>query len=318
MRLLAALLLAALLAPPVMGIAVDDPGDRILEGTATDLVERRLVLDLWDEGDARRGFTLRPAPDGDPLAGLEARARAIQVAEGAWKPLAAFHLNATGGKSTSDRGWDGLYELSVRARLPNQARATLALLLVEDAPGADALAMTTVLQARTLELRAWAELGSEGPRVRASLVGPKQPSGIEALAGAQPWPLVQGPEGWSAPWPAGAARVRVQARFADGGLLAGPEVARPPDGPALGAPVPADAPAPPTMRDPADSAVPPSEAPPAGSPLAPARADAPSEERTGLRPAGLERSLPAAPISLAFALAAGAALLWRRRRPPIL
>lgn len=306
----ALLLLALLLAPAAQAIGVRDAGSGELQGIATDLVERRVLLDLWDAGDAPRAFLLRLAPDSDSVPGLEARARPLHGPAGPWQPSQAFRLTANGDSKARDRGWDGLYELAVRARLPNEPHARLALLLVEEAPGSEALALTTHLRAQTLDLRAWIEPGRSGAELVARLEGAKVPSAVEATDGERVWSLGLQGEAWRAPAPDLDGEVSIVARFADGGALEGPVLRL-----AGGAPRGAK-PSPPAPEAPSG----PRELGSAAPALATGRAPPQEPWDAALPPQAVHgraapRLLPALPISLGLAALGGLALLMAPRDP---
>jgi hypothetical protein len=140
-------LLALLLGPEAQAVGVHDPGEAVLRGAAGALVERRLVLDLWDAPGPPAEFTLREAPDSEPVKGVEARLRPLRGAWGPWRPAEGLNLTAGPGRNATDRGEDGLVEIVLRFRVPDAPATRHALLIVERAPGQGALAITTRLQA---------------------------------------------------------------------------------------------------------------------------------------------------------------------------
>jgi hypothetical protein len=333
-------LAALLVLPPAAAVGVNEAGPSVLEGHATDLAERLLVVDLWDEGQPARGYALRVLPDGDDVPGLEARARPVRGAQAAWQPFEALHVEARDDARARERGWDGLYELGLRVRLPNVARARLALALVEDAPGSDALAISTDLHAALLALRAELRPDGDAWRVEARVEGGKAPSGVEAWSGEQHWALAPDGTGWTRRLPDGVGALQLRARFADGGVLDGPRLevprvesaARP--GPA--SPAAAPEPAPGSPRADAEDAGAADPAGPNTAPEPPAQArgsaspapgplgatgggdddGAPVPARGPGERAASSRSVPAAswavPISLGVAGLARALLLGRR------
>lgn len=172
----ALLALALLAATPGAGaLAVLDAGPQVVGGPAGAWAERRLLLDLWDAPQPARSFHVAVAPDSDSVE-AEARVRALRAPEGPWLPLGEVHLAAGPDPLASDRGWDGAHELALRFRLV-QPRAKLALLLVEDPPGEDALAITTALRALPP-----APAGAMGDS-RAALPGAGLPDAVPGHAG---------------------------------------------------------------------------------------------------------------------------------------
>lgn len=305
MRRLLALLLV-LGAPHVAAAGVLDPGLATLEGATTDLVERRLRVDLWDAGEAPRAYLLRAAPDSDALPGVEVRARPALGAEGAWKQL-PLRIVAGEDKRALDRGWDGVWEVALRVRLPSEASTRLALLLVEEQPGVGGVAITTTLRARPVTIEATAAPEGAGWSVTARVVG-KEPSAVEAVEGAQRWSLERTADAWRAALPRDVQDVALSVRFADGAVL---------EGPTLTSPLAADTP----MAEPEAAAAPARTAPTRSrasltSPAAPATpATAASPLGAPAEPAA--RPVPALPISLLLVVLMLVSL-GKPRRPPSL
>jgi hypothetical protein len=303
---LAAMVLA-LLANGAAALSIEDAGEPAASGTATDLVSRRLVLDLWDGGEPKHAYHLARAPDGDAVE-VSARAAPVHGSPGPWRSLADFRLNASAEKAAEDAGWDGMYALELRFRLPNAPAARAALLLLDDG-GGEALSITTRLMAQVLEFRGG--LADNGREVWAVVVG-KAPAAVDLVASAgQPTRLAREADGerWHGPAPPGPGAARLVARFADGGQLDGPELqfATQQGG--------SEAPAEDNSWPSADG----EGTPPVASPEGPA--DAEAHTRAGaLRatPTPEPRSgrlLPGPPISL-VALAVAAFALCARPRPP--
>lgn len=142
---LVALLLAAS-GIPTSALSLQDPGAKVLDALPGEWVERRLVLDLWDQGQPPRSFSLRLAPDSGVAAGVEAAMQPIGGPEAPFQPLPHLRIHASGSALASDRGEDGLYELRLRVQGTSGSARRLAVLVVEEAPGSEALAITTYVR----------------------------------------------------------------------------------------------------------------------------------------------------------------------------